>query len=29
MITAQRVYETNSKAVQASDQMLQSVNNLR
>lgn len=29
MITAQRAYETNSKAVQASDQMLQSVNNLR
>lgn len=29
MITAQRSYETNSKAVQASDQMLQSVNNLR
>lgn len=29
MITAQRAYETNSKAVQAADQMLQSVNNLR
>ncbi|MFN7455681.1 MAG: flagellar basal-body rod protein FlgG [Pseudobdellovibrionaceae bacterium] len=29
MITAQRFYETNSKAVQAADQMLQSVNNLR
>ncbi len=29
MITAQRAYETNSKAVQAVDQMLQSVNNLR
>ena len=29
MITAQRAYETNAKAVQAADQMLQSVNNLR
>lgn len=29
MITAQRFYETNSKAIQAADQMLQSVNNLR
>ncbi len=29
MITAQRTYETNSKAVQAADQMLQTVNNLR
>jgi flagellar basal-body rod protein FlgG len=29
MITAQRAYETNSKVVQASDQMLQSTNNLR
>lgn len=29
MITAQRFYETNSKAVQAADQMLQSLNNLR
>lgn len=29
MITAQRAYETNSKVIQASDQMLQSVNNLR
>lgn len=29
MITAQRFYETNSKAVQAADQMLQSINNLR
>jgi flagellar basal-body rod protein FlgG len=29
MITAQRSYETNAKAVQAADQMLQSVNNLR
>lgn len=29
MITAQRAYETNSKAVQAADQMLQTVNNLR
>jgi flagellar basal-body rod protein FlgG len=29
MITAQRAYETNSKAVQAADQMLQSTNNLR
>lgn len=29
MITAQRLYETNSKAIQAADQMLQSVNNLR
>lgn len=29
MITAQRAMETNSKAMQAADQMLQSVNNLR
>jgi flagellar basal-body rod protein FlgG len=29
MIRAQRAYETNSKVIQASDQMLQSVNNLR
>ncbi len=29
MITAQRSYETNSKVIQASDQMLQSVNGLR
>ena len=29
MITAQRAYETNGKAVQAADQMLQSTNNLR
>lgn len=29
MITAQRAYETNSKAVQAADQMLQAVNALR
>jgi flagellar basal-body rod protein FlgG len=29
MITAQRAYETNSKVIQASDQMLQSVNNLK
>ncbi len=29
MITAQRAYETNAKAVQAADQMLQSTNNLR
>lgn len=29
MIRSQRAYETNSKAVQAADQMLQSVNNLR
>jgi flagellar basal-body rod protein FlgG len=29
MIRAQRAYETNSKAVQAADQMLQTVNNLR
>lgn len=29
MITSQRAYETNSKVIQASDQMLQSVNNLR
>lgn len=29
MIEAQRFYETNSKAVQAADQMLQSINNLR
>lgn len=29
MITAQRAYETNSKAVQAADQMMQTVNNMR
>jgi flagellar basal-body rod protein FlgG len=29
MITAQRAYETNSKVIQAADQMLQSVNSLR
>ncbi len=29
MISAQRAYETNSKAIQAADQMLQSVNNLK
>lgn len=29
MITAQRLYETNSKAIQAADQMLQTVNSLR
>lgn len=29
MITSQRAYETNSKVIQASDQMLQSINNLR
>lgn len=29
MITAQRAYETNSKAVQAADQMLQATNNLK
>lgn len=29
MITAQRAYETNSKAVQAADQMLQTTNNMR
>ena len=29
MITAQRFYETNSKAIQAADQMLQTVNSLR
>lgn len=29
MISAQRSYETNSKVIQAADQMLQSVNNLR
>lgn len=29
MISAQRAYETNSKAVQAADQMLQTINNLR
>jgi flagellar basal-body rod protein FlgG len=29
MITAQRAYETNSKVIQASDQMLQAVNQLR
>jgi flagellar basal-body rod protein FlgG len=29
MISAQRSYEMNSKAIQAADQMLQSLNNLR
>jgi len=29
MITAQRAYETNSKVIQAADQMLQNVNNLK
>ena len=29
MIGAQRAYETNSKVIQASDQMLQYMNNLR
>jgi flagellar basal-body rod protein FlgG len=29
MITAQRAYETNSKMIQASDQMLQSINNMK
>lgn len=29
MITTQRSYETNSKVIQASDQMLQAINNLR
>lgn len=29
MITVQRAYETNSKVIQASDQMLQSINNMR
>lgn len=29
MITAQRSYETNSKVIQASDQMLQTINNMR
>lgn len=29
MIAAQRAYETNSKVIQASDQMLQSINNMR
>lgn len=29
MITTQRAYETNSKMVQASDQMLQAINNMR
>lgn len=29
MITSQRAYETNSKVIQASDQMLQSINNMR
>ncbi len=29
MITTQRAYETNSKVIQTSDQMLQSINNLR
>lgn len=29
MIVAQRAYESNSKAIQASDEMLQAANNLR
>ncbi len=29
MIVSQRAYETNSKAIQASDDMLQTANNLR
>jgi len=29
MITTQRAYETNSKVIQASDQMLQSINQMR
>jgi flagellar basal-body rod protein FlgG len=29
MITAQRFYEMNSKAIQAADEMLKSINNLR
>lgn len=29
MITAQRAYESNSKAIQAADQMLQTINNLK
>ncbi|NLN22168.1 MAG: flagellar basal body rod protein FlgG, partial [Syntrophomonadaceae bacterium] len=29
LITAQRTYELNSKAVQASDEMLSIINNLR
>jgi flagellar basal-body rod protein FlgG len=29
MITTQRAYETNSKVIQASDQMLQAINNMR
>ena len=29
MIVSQRAYEVNSKAVQASDEMLQTANNLR
>ncbi|MFZ4402532.1 MAG: flagellar basal-body rod protein FlgG [Pseudobdellovibrionaceae bacterium] len=29
MITSQRAYETNSKVIQASDQMLQTINNMR
>ncbi|MCK5508882.1 MAG: flagellar basal body rod protein FlgG, partial [Desulfobacterales bacterium] len=29
MITAQRAYEINSKAIQASDEMLQMANNLK
>jgi flagellar basal-body rod protein FlgG len=29
MITVQRAYETNSKAIQASDEMLQQANNLK
>jgi flagellar basal-body rod protein FlgG len=28
MITAQRAYEVNSKAIQSADQMLQTTNNL-
>jgi flagellar basal-body rod protein FlgG len=29
MISAQRAYETNSKVIQASDQMLQQINSMR
>jgi flagellar basal-body rod protein FlgG len=29
LIVAQRAYETNTKAIQASDEMLQQANNLR
>jgi flagellar basal-body rod protein FlgG len=29
MITTQRAYETNSKVIQASDAMLQAINNMR